>query len=152
MVFGKSVQLSHLYCKLRNENKRNTTRKSSMMFPLSRVKVSHLTLVFLLEKDKSYMHHCSKQTRNLPWLETYIWIYLKLLSLLFYWLSRGILPTLIINGSGQYFRKIIECFWRKSCCELLNFSLLPEPVLLFFFFFFNFIRHYKPKKSDIFFS
>ena len=46
MVFRKSVQLGHLYCKLQNENKRNSTRKGGTMFPLSQVKVSHLTLVF----------------------------------------------------------------------------------------------------------
>ena len=66
MVFGKSVQLGHLCYKLQDENKWNTTRKSGTMFPLSQVKVSHLMLVFLLEKDKSYMHHCSKQMKNLP--------------------------------------------------------------------------------------
>ena len=37
----------------------------------------------LVEEDRIYMCHCSNQISKLPQLETYIWIYLKLLSLLF---------------------------------------------------------------------
>ena len=75
MVFSKSVQLGHLNCKWQNENKRNLTRKSGTMFPLSRVKVSPFNVGFLVEKDKSYMHHCSKQMSK--WSEkkflTFVW-------------------------------------------------------------------------------
>ena len=56
-------------------------------------------------------------------------IHLNLLKITFlavYWLSRGFLPTLIINGSGQYFFKIIECFWRVC---------FPNQYCFLFFFF-----------------
>ena len=39
-------------CKLQNENKKNSTKKSGTMFPLIRVKVSHLTLDFWWKKTR----------------------------------------------------------------------------------------------------
>ena len=137
LVFGKSVQFGHLYHKLQNKSKRNSTRKRGTMFPLSRVKVSHLMLFFCWKKT-SYMHHCNKQMRNLSQLETHLNI-LKITYLAVYWLSRGILPSLpSINGSEQYFHKIIECFWRKNCCSRCSaFSNTRHPLELWWVFCFE---------------
>ena len=70
--------------------------------------------------------------------------------MLFYWLSRGILSTIIINGSGQYFHKIIECFWRKNCFDS-HWTLIcfPNQYCFFFFFFLTLLGNTRKYHANI---
>ena len=61
-----------------------------------------LELVFRWKKDQIYTRHCSKLSSKLPQLQN---MHLNLLTVTFfviYWLSRGILRTLIIDESELF--------------------------------------------------
>ena len=101
ICFWSSVSLFNLaicIVNCRTKTKRNSIRKSCMM-SLASIKISHLTLVFGGKRPDLLAP--LQQTNEQP--PTTWKVHLNLLQITFpavYWLRRGVLPTLIINGSG----------------------------------------------------
>ena len=99
----KSVQFGHLFSKLHDKNWRNPTRKSRIKIPLGSSKRVSFIFSFLVEKDQIYTRHCRKQTnKQTPTTLKHASELLIITFIAIYWLSIGILCTLIVEANNAF--------------------------------------------------